>query len=165
MTRGVEKMPIGIGVDGVQPEIAPPSVLVPVGGEGDHGPPSVRRHVPAQGGDFDRLMIGDGGDGPVLHAGRRGSEAGGLKSFDHIARRQGRGHVDIVDRPADQGIADAAADEAGAAATTLGLERLDDRAHGGGGHPRLRAERVTYCRLNIQALHSHVCSGVPEWAV
>ena len=64
----IENLAIGRGIKRVDGEVAPRRILGPVVGEGDHGMAAIGFHIPAQGGDFEGMLAGDGGDGAVIQA-------------------------------------------------------------------------------------------------
>ena len=68
----VEDLAVARRVERIHGEVAPRGVFLPVGGERDHRAAAVGLHVAAQGGDLERRMRGDGGDGAVVDAGRHG---------------------------------------------------------------------------------------------
>ena len=73
---GSNSRAVAVGVEGVQAEVAPRGVLGPVVGEGDHGAAAVGLDVAAQGGDLERLAVGDRRHRAVLDAGRDGLQPG-----------------------------------------------------------------------------------------
>ena len=91
--------------------------------------------VVAQRRHLEMCLAEDGGDGAVVDAGRNRLDAGCLEAGDHGLGRRLRRDVDVADGAAQDGVANAAADEA--RGLTLGAQR---RHHGHGlvrRHPRL----------------------------
>ena len=104
-----------LGAERVDREIAPGSVLAPVVGIGDGGAAAVGRDVAAQRRDLDRLALDDRGDGAVGEAGRHRLDPRACQPRHHLFRGEAGGEIDVADLQAEQGVADAAADEAGLA--------------------------------------------------
>ncbi len=163
MARGVVEPAVRIGVERVQPEVAPARVLVPVGGESHHSPSPVGRDVAPQGRDLEGLVVGDGGDRAVLYAGRGDADAGGVKGSGGLVGGQGGGDVNVIDGPADHRVADAAADEAGAAAAACRLQGLNHCPGGRSRHPRLDRQTVAHGTSGLAKLGTRPGPGpLPE---
>ena len=80
-------------------------------GEGDDGAAAEGLDVAAEGRDLERPAVGDHGDGAVREAGRHRLQPGRRGERDHRLRHGVGGDVDVGDRPAEQRVAHAAADE------------------------------------------------------
>jgi hypothetical protein len=102
----------GIGEQRVDGEVAPRRVLAPVLGVRDGRPAAVGGDVAAQRRHLDRRAVDDGGDGAVGEARRHRLDLRLREPRDHLLGRQPGGEVDVVDLELEQGVADAAADEA-----------------------------------------------------
>ena len=100
-------------------EVAALGIAPPVAAEGDLGVAAEGFDVLAQGGDLERLLGGDDGDGAVLDAGRHRLEARRLHPANHLLGDGGGGDVDVAVRLADERVADGAADDAGLLAVAV----------------------------------------------
>ena len=100
---------------GVEGEIAPARVFVPVLGEFHHRVASIGRGVAAQGCDLERAIPHNRGDGAVGQASRDDAQVRVLQARDHFVGLFGGGEVDLtVDAvAAHDGVAHSAADGAG----------------------------------------------------
>ena len=146
----------GQGIDG---EIPTPGIGLPVVGESDLGLPPKGFHIAPQGGDLDRLMPGHRRHRPMFDPGRDRFQAGRHQQRHHALRRQGRGDIDIVDRPADQCIAHATANETRWIA--LRRQGVIDEARWPFRHPGLgqRFERKNRHGATVASLASRVNTG------
>ena len=122
-----------IGGQRVDREVAAGGVFRPVVGEGHSGAAAVGRNVAAQGGDLDRLAGHHRRDRAVREPRRHGLDARGLQPGHDLARGQARGQIDVALLQFKQGVAHAAADEAGRAA--FGVERGEQPVQAGAGPP------------------------------
>ena len=120
---------VGIGIDGVHREVASPGIAGPIASKSDDGVPAVgfdvgpeRRHLERSSGRDDR-------HGTMCDPGRHRLETGSrCPGGDHVGPCRRR-NVDIVDRHADQGIANRSAHDAGSIA--VHLDRGDHTLEGG----------------------------------
>ena len=103
---------VGCRRQGVDGEIAPLGVGLPVAAEGDLGVAAIGLHILAQRGHLERMLVDNDGDGAVLDAGRHRLEAGGRDALDHFLRHRRGGDVDLMDGQIEQRIAHRAADYA-----------------------------------------------------
>jgi hypothetical protein len=101
-----------VGEQGVDSEVAPRGIFLPVIGEGHGCTAPVRRHVTAQGGDLHRLALADGSDSAVLDAGGNRPDARGRQAFHDGFGPQFRSKVDIADGKPQQLVAHGSPDVA-----------------------------------------------------
>ena len=155
---GVQNDAVRIGIEGVQPEIAPPRILRPVRGEGHRGAAPVGRDVATQAGDLKRLMLRDRRHRAVLDAGRDRSQSRRLQRRDHVVGRQGRGDVDVVNGRPNQGVAHAAAVEAGAVQAARRCQRRHDRPRRRGRQPGLTLQPMAHAASSAAADRGSISS-------
>ena len=105
----------GVGAERVDREIAAGGVFFPVLGESHLRPPPVGRDIAPKSRHFDRPAGEDGGDGAMGDSGGNRLDPGLLEPANHLVGSETSGEVDVVDVEIEQGVADAAADEAGLA--------------------------------------------------
>ena len=102
---------------------------------------AVAGDVAPQRGDLEMPTIRDRAHGAVGEAGRDRRQAGALEQPNHLLRALGRGEVDLgSDRPAQQTIAHAAADEP--RLTAVRPQGRENPAAGRRAQPSLRRERA-----------------------
>ena len=101
---------IRLGIERVHGEVAPRGVLLQAVREGDDGPPPVRLHVAAEGGDLVGRPVRDHGDRPMRLARGDGFQFRRLRERRHPFGPRIGGDVDVPSVPAHQRIAHAAAD-------------------------------------------------------
>ena len=94
-----------IGIESVDGEVAPRRILAPVVGIGDGRAPAIGADVASQRRDLDRAVGQHRGDGAMVDAGRHRLDARLLQPIDHVARRDRRRDVEVVDRQAQQPVA------------------------------------------------------------
>ena len=77
---------IGLGIQRIQPEIAPAGILGPVGRESDHRAPAIGFDIPAQRRDLKRFAGANRGYRAVLKPGRDNAQARCLTCRHHRLR-------------------------------------------------------------------------------
>lgn len=112
----VEQGPGHVGIEGVDREVPPLGIALPVVAEADDGMPSVGFDVLAQGRDFGDEAAGAQRHGAVGNAGGVGGHAVPAGPGHHLLGQQFGGEVDLAAprHAAQQGIADHPADRPGA---------------------------------------------------
>ena len=106
-----------VAAHGVDREVAAGRIEREIVGEADERVPPIGLDVQAQGRDLERARAKASRDGAVLQAGRHHGEAARDQTLDDLFREQGCGDVEVgrVGGGLEQRIADASADEPGAA--------------------------------------------------
>ena len=160
----IEQRAVGAAVEGVDGEVAPACIGLPVVGEGDGGVTAEGLHVRAQGGDLVRASARHDRDRSVRDPGRHRLEAGGFCCADHVLGPGRRGDIDLGDGLADQRVAHGAAHHAGTKAACtkcrehgLGLVRCEPvlcRSALGGGVASTSAPLLENTGLDAPVFHA-----------
>src|SRR6476469_439808 len=101
---------LGIGGEGVDGEVAPGRIGLPIVGERDCRPSPVGGDVGSESRDFERMSVADCGDRAMVDPGRNGLDASFLQPANDLVWLETRCQVDIIDGKAEQAVADRAAD-------------------------------------------------------
>ena len=102
---------VGVERQGVDGEVAPARVGEKIPPEHDLGVAAVGLDVLPKGRGFDRAAVHDQRDRAMGEASRRDPESGGLGPSHQLARRSGRGEVEIARLEAESQVADRPADD------------------------------------------------------
>ncbi len=97
--------PGSIAIQRIDREVAAQRIGLPVIGKGHNRAPPIGLHIPAQRGDFVRLVINHHSHRAMLNAGGMNRNARRLESRHHLLRRQRGGNIDVADGLAQQRIA------------------------------------------------------------
>ena len=94
---------------GVDREVAPRGVLLPIVSERDRRPPAVRGHVSPEARYLDDVTAADGGDRAVIDSGWHRADLDRFQPGNHVLGLQSRRQVDVVDWKVKQFVADRSA--------------------------------------------------------
>src|SRR3954447_11442655 len=125
----------GQGVDG---EIPPRRVRLPVIGKRDRGPTAIGRQVQPKRRHFDGVAVANRGNGSMINPGGDCFDSDVLEALDNFVRTQPCRQIDIVDRKAQQFVAYSTAHVA--RQTLVASKRIKDARHSADCSPLRRIE-------------------------
>lgn len=135
----------GVSRQGIDREIAPRCIFLPVIGKSDRRAAAIGRDVAAESRDFERMSITDGSDSAMVDSRRHGFDARFFEALHHrLGRNPGR-EIDVADRQAEEVVSNCTTDVA--SQPFVCAERIEETLHPPLLAPFWSVERQHHCSL------------------